>query len=258
VPEGFRLAPINDRYVLSWVNWRVRRTKFPFWLCFVVAPGMLIFTTVVTALVVHFGLMGFLGWLVFLFGTLTLCLPMAPASLLFRESIIISASRFTYETKMPLKGSFTLQPDDIKKVALKHEKRNSQMADEKISEVLCAVHVESPEKWLATSRFARTLFYMMRNLVPFGQLWIRMPKTVTGWAPGPLWTPLVNAQVFAVLRHFISRMQWRTEFELDAEGQRLLEEGSYPIVDQLAPLDALKLVHDWKETLVDQPQAKPR
>jgi len=38
----------------------------------------------------------------------------------------------------------------------------------------------------------------------------------------------------------------------------LLDEIRAVDVDQLAPLDALKLVHDWKETLVDQPQAKPR
>ncbi len=38
----------------------------------------------------------------------------------------------------------------------------------------------------------------------------------------------------------------------------LLDEIRAVDVDQLAPLDALKLLHRWKETLTDHPQSKPR
>ena len=56
LPDGFRLTRVDRRYELSWVNWRVQRTRFPFWLVLAFVP-FLVIDLVVAAILMAMGMM---------------------------------------------------------------------------------------------------------------------------------------------------------------------------------------------------------
>jgi hypothetical protein len=217
LPDGFRLTQVDNRYELSWVNWRVRRKGVSVWLLLVFIPFLVVFSLIVTALIIRADRIASLGWVAFLCWLFAVAAMLAVVGRFCRETISLSRYELTYRSTMPLVSSFSLGAGEVTRVALEKREPEEGQPASGISPLLCVVHVTSPELLLAMNPLGRAIFYTLQTVLPFGRRWLKLPADATGWVLSPLWHPSVSTQVYMALRHILGELQWETTFESDVD-----------------------------------------